>query len=231
MKSMKNILALMLALTMVLCLCACAQADQTQNDNSSSSSSSSETKDSSSTPADSDPEDPAPVDYLYTVTVKDTTGKAISGLQVEICGATTVTATTDANGVAGFDTAVEGELTAKIAVPEGYVGMEEIAMGDQTDVSFALTNVTNLVYTVTIQDTEGNPIAGIWTQICAGESCTPVVTDANGIAGYTSVIEGDGVRTAKIVNVPTTDYEAVDGITEIEMGEDTEVVFVLRALQ
>lgn len=44
-------------------------------------------------------------------------------------------------------------------------------------------------YTVTVVDSEGNPMAGAMVQICL-DACIPAVTDANGVAQWT-VAEAD----------------------------------------
>ena len=84
------------------------------------------------------------------------------------------------------------------------------------------------VYSVSVVDIDGNPIEGVFVQICAGDTCVPKKTDANGIAGYEEEISGDGELTAKIVTMPEG-YEAVDGITEIVMEGVDSVEFVLQA--
>ena len=84
------------------------------------------------------------------------------------------------------------------------------------------------VYTVTVKDTDGNPIPNVWVQICAGESCVPKCTDANGVAGYDSEITGNGELAAKIITLPEG-YTAVDGIIEINMvSAGNDVVFFLQ---
>jgi len=79
------------------------------------------------------------------------------------------------------------------------------------------------VYTVRVEDTKGNPVSGVGVQICAGESCVPKTTDADGIAGYTKQIEGDGELTAKIIKMP----EGYVGVSEISMEGETDIVFKL----
>lgn len=84
------------------------------------------------------------------------------------------------------------------------------------------------VYTVKVVDVDGNPMSGVWVQICAGTICVPVATDANGIAGYVNEVTGDGELGAKINTIPAG-YAAVDGITEISMADGkTDVVFTLE---
>lgn len=47
-----------------------------------------------------------------------------------------------------------------------------------------------IVYKVTVVDEAGNPIEGAFVQLCL-ESCTPRVTDANGVATYEMDVEAD----------------------------------------
>lgn len=241
MKNLKSLLALMLALVMVFALCACGDDKETTNNSSASTSGTNESKpdtnESKPNPDESKPDTPDTPDtpedpaYVYTVKVQDTNGNPISGLNVQICaGDTCVPKKTDDTGVAGFDKAIEGngELTAKIIkLPEGYVGVSELSMEGETEVVFILTNVSYFVYTVSVVDTEGNAIPGVNVQICAGDTCVPKKTDVNGIAGYDKAVDGNGERAAKLIVVPAG-YTAVDNITEITMGNETQVTFVLE---
>lgn len=84
------------------------------------------------------------------------------------------------------------------------------------------------VYTVKVVDVDGDPMPGVFVQICAGTTCVPVATDANGIAGYPTEITGDGELAAKIITIPEG-YACVDGIQEISMADGkTDVVFTLE---
>lgn len=84
------------------------------------------------------------------------------------------------------------------------------------------------VYTVKVVDVDGNPMSGVFVQICAGTTCVPVPTDANGIAGYPTEVTGDGELAAKIIAIPEG-YACVDGIEEISMADGkTDVVFTLE---
>lgn len=46
-----------------------------------------------------------------------------------------------------------------------------------------------VTYTVTVLDAQGNPMSGVFVQMCL-ESCFPGATDANGVATFT-MIEAD----------------------------------------
>lgn len=88
------------------------------------------------------------------------------------------------------------------------------------------TEPVNYVYTVTVVDGNGNPVSGVPVQICAGTTCVPKITDANGVAGYDSEITGNDKLTAKIIKVPEG-YTAE--ATEIIMEGLSEVEFILQA--
>lgn len=91
-----------------------------------------------------------------------------------------------------------------------------------------ITEPVDYVYTVTVKDTSGNPISGVWVQICAGDSCVPKCTDENGVAGYDAEITGNGEMTAKIISMPEG-YQAANDTTEISMADgNTDVVFELE---
>lgn len=57
---------------------------------------------------------------------------------------------------------------------------------------------TNKAYTITLKDSEGNPLSGVMVQICL-DSCIPAMTDANGVAtimlpemsGYSAGVSAD----------------------------------------
>lgn len=84
------------------------------------------------------------------------------------------------------------------------------------------------VYTVKVVDVDGNPMSGVFVQVCAGTTCVPVMTGEDGIAGYPTEVTGDGELAAKIIVIPEG-YACVDGITEISMADgNTDVVFTLE---
>ncbi len=74
-------------------------------------------------------------------------------------------------------------------------------------------------HTVKVVDEGGNPIAGVFVQICL-DTCTPAQTDANGIASYYDMPEAD--YEIKLMAMPsgygyTTEEEVFffpDGSTE-----------------
>lgn len=63
---------------------------------------------------------------------------------------------------------------------------------DSTDLGTDKEDDGKVEYTVTVVDTDNNPITGVMVQLCL-ESCVPAVTDENGVATY---------------NLPEADYKA-----------------------
>lgn len=105
---------------------------------------------------------------------------------------------------------------------------ETVATSEPTVPEVTETEPVSYVYTIKVVDVDGNPMPGVFVQVCAGTTCVPVATDANGIAGYVEEVTGDGELGAKIITMPAG-YAAVDGITEISMADGkTEVVFTLE---
>lgn len=85
------------------------------------------------------------------------------------------------------------------------------------------------VYTVRVVDVDGVPVSGVFVQVCAGSSCHPAQTDADGVAGFPTEITGDGELVAKIIPSTLNGYSIVDGIEEISMADgNTDVVFVVQ---
>lgn len=88
------------------------------------------------------------------------------------------------------------------------------------------------VYSVTVVDIDGNPVEGAWVQICAGTTCVPKQTDADGIAYYDSEITGDGELVAKLISLPEA-YSFIDLSEgrEISMADGSvNVSFVLESI-
>lgn len=127
------------------------------------------------------------------------------------CGETAQTPTTDG----------QSTMSTPPAESEG----PEITGPSGTD---PVPNYEGYAYTVEVIYDDGSPAEGVFVQICAGETCVPVATDANGIAAFANTISGDGELTAKIMESTIPEgYRCVEGITEIVMGNETNVGFVL----
>lgn len=88
--------------------------------------------------------------------------------------------------------------------------------------------VTGTVYTVTVTDEGGNPIAGAMLQMCQGELCLlPAATDANGVVTFT--VTEDGAYEAKFLALPAG-YEYVDDVQVFPFNGATELAIVLKAV-
>ncbi|MBQ3214991.1 MAG: hypothetical protein IJB11_02610, partial [Oscillospiraceae bacterium] len=186
MNNMKKLFALLLAMAMVFCMAACAGDDKGSNDKTSTTTASKEPQESvpnQTEPTQPNDEKPGNPDdeYVYAVRVVDTEGNPIEGVWVQICaGSTCVPKQTNASGVATYTEKItgDGELTAKlVSYPSEYTPLDdviELMLGDESDiVQFVLQEYTTIeyVYTVSVEDIDGNPVEGAWVQICAGSTC------------------------------------------------------------
>lgn len=84
------------------------------------------------------------------------------------------------------------------------------------------------VYTVTVTDEGGNPVAGAMVQICQGELCLmPCATDAEGVATFTAAEEG--AYEAKLLALPTG-YEYATEEQVFHFNGSLELTIVLKAV-
>lgn len=82
------------------------------------------------------------------------------------------------------------------------------------------------VYTITVVDEGGNPIAGAMVQMCK-DSCIPGATDANGVATFTMAEDDYKVS---FLTMPTG-YELVDETTEFYFDAgSTDMTITLKAV-
>ena len=99
----------------------------------------------------------------------------------------------------------------------------------ETEPSQTQPDEEEFLYTVRVVDVDGQPVGGVFVQICVGSSCYPAQTDDDGIAGYATELAGDGELVAKLMVTTLKGYAPVDGVEEISMaGGDTDVVFVVE---
>ena len=85
---------------------------------------------------------------------------------------------------------------------------------------------TNPVYTVTVVDEGGNPVAGAMVQLC-DEACYPGVTDAQGVATYSLQEANYKVSFLKIPD----GFETLGGETEFYFDAGSyEMTITLRAV-
>ncbi len=82
-------------------------------------------------------------------------------------------------------------------------------------------------HTVKIVDEGGNPIAGVFVQICL-DTCTPAQTDANGIASYFDMPEAD--YEVKLMAMPEGySYISEEQVFHFPEGS-TELTITLQAI-
>ena len=118
----------------------------------------------------------------YTVTVLDNDNAPISGVKLVITdGKNFITATTDANGKASAEL-TEGTVSVMItSTPDGYEKPDKVS-GTQyhgvftigsTELTVKLTKKSTgkVTYTITVLDTEGNPVVGMQVQLCPDGVC------------------------------------------------------------
>ena len=128
----------------------------------------------------------------YKVTVVDQTNAPLKGAIVELYeGSTCKTlALTKANGVVSFADTDRANYTVKVTL-NGYTGETSYSFAaNSTELTVQLTknqnqSSTKTTYTVTLVDTNNQPIVGTNVQLCVGEICRlPVTTDASGVATF-----------------------------------------------
>ena len=118
----------------------------------------------------------------YTVTVLDNDNAPISGVKLVITdGKDFITATTDANGKASAEL-TEGTVSVMItSTPDGYEKPDKVSgtqyhgvfTSGSTELTVKLTKKSTgkVTYTITVLDTEGNPVVGMQVQLCPDGVC------------------------------------------------------------
>ena len=83
-------------------------------------------------------------------------------------------------------------------------------------------------FKVTVVDEDGNPIVGVYVQVCNDETCLmPVKTDEAGVATFAPADEGE--YHANFLSGIPEGYEADAEVFDFAAGE-TELTIVLRAI-
>ncbi|MBQ8683612.1 MAG: redoxin domain-containing protein [Clostridia bacterium] len=100
----------------------------------------------------------------YSVTVKDTAGKAVAGAYVSVtANGKTTQVNTDKNGVASFNLA-KGNYTFTLSVPTGYTASTTTLnlTADKTSgtLTVAKKSTAQISYTVTVKDEAGKAVSG-----------------------------------------------------------------------
>jgi protocatechuate 3,4-dioxygenase beta subunit len=125
---------------------------------------------------------------VFTVTVKDGQGNAVAGATVQIKKAGTViaTLTTGVNGQASRDGLCKAEYTYRISkdglgVAEGTFSIDAGCTPVTKEVTLPASVCCTGVFTLTVKDAQGNPIAGAKVYLKkAGTVISDPVTNANG---------------------------------------------------
>lgn len=203
---MKKILSLILVFAMMLCLVACNDKDNTDKGNNP----------------------PADEKTTYVVTVVDSEGNPIPGVNVTFCpkGGTEFPWNTEADGKATQKSSKE--MTARIdKVPTGY---EFDKLGQtlefDSEGKLTVTLTARAPFVVKVVDQDGNPVAGVVVQVCNDSTCVPMgSTDSNGEAKRPSM---NGSYAAKITELPDgysvedieAYYDLVDGKVTITITKN-----------
>jgi hypothetical protein len=197
---MKKILSLILVFAMMLCLVACNDKDNTDKGNNP----------------------PADEKTTYVVTVVDSEGNPIPGVNVTFCpkGGTEFPWNTEADGKATQKSSKE--MTARIdKVPTGY---EFDKLGQtlefDSEGKLTVTLTARAPFVVKVVDQDGNPVAGVVVQVCNDSTCVPMgSTDANGEAKRPSM---NGSYAAKITELPDGySVEDIDAYYDLVDGKVT----------
>ncbi len=87
---------------------------------------------------------------------------------------------------------------------------------------------TGIVYTVTVTDEGGNPIAGAMVQMCEGTNCIPSSTNENGVATFPVTAEAD--YEVKFMVMPAGyEYTTEEQVFTFD-GDAKEMTIVLKAV-
>ncbi len=174
----------------------------------------------------------------YTVTVKNSSGAAVSGVEVNILEGkiSKGTGTTDGNGVVTFkiNEPMKAIYAQLISVPDGYElddDRHEFEEG-KTDITITLSDIVPpTVYTVTVKDTDGAFVSGVEVYVCGTVCATPERTDENGCVSieYNSV-DGEIMR-IKLKDIPAG-YKTPEAIDDegymFLFGDATEYTVILE---
>ena len=208
MNLLKKILVACLLLSVMLVACSCGSASNNKGENpgngnnGSSENGSGENDDSKAT---------------YKVTVVDQDGISLAGATVEISiAANKYTATTDATGVATFESVAKAPYKTKVTL-DGYKSEKTSYTIDLGKTELTVKMTEQITYTVTVLDASGAPVADANVQFCVGDECKlPVPTDADGIA----ILELEKADYTIKVNGVEVPYSFDEGIFELTIQLD-----------
>lgn len=132
-----------------------------------------------------------PGEKTYTVHTVDQNGDPVGSviLQFGIEFQSSTLAISGADGIASITTGANVQNVTVSSVPDGYTCDETtVSFDGSTDLTIVFTaedngGSTNVSYTITVVDQNGNGVPGVVVQLCDAESCKlPVSTDENGVA-------------------------------------------------
>ena len=216
---LKNIVMLVLALCMVFTLCACGGTNEVGNNSTNKA----------TTPATTAPQETtAPVEKLntYTIKVVDKEGNPMAGVKVQLCeesenGQCFLPVTTDENGVAVYEKEAGAYKAAINKMPAGYkCDKDYVYFGDDMEVTIELKPVV-LVYEVTVQDQDGNPVSGVTLKVTGETNSETLDTSAEGKVSLHGLI---GTRTVEVVAVPAAYAQDTTEYTFPETADENDTV-------
>ena len=169
---------------------------------------------------------------IYTVTVVDDNGNPVKDVVITFTpesGEFSMKVTKD-EGKVTYEPAEK--FTASItSVPKGYkndaVG-KTLNFDEQGNVTVVInkevTQVTKEDYVILVVDQDGNPIEGVYVQMCADVCLAPVLTGADGKASYNVAPDSYKAQLTYLPDGYTVDdvaakYEFVDGVATIVLTE------------
>ncbi len=176
----------------------------------------------------------------YTVTVKDQDGKPVAGVKINIsCEMIAKTVTTDSKGVAKANLP-EGVPTGTIEVPEGYIAASKNLNFKAGETSLTITlekeqvapppppeepEVTTMDYTVTLLDSNGNPMGGLTVLFYDGDKqVAKKVGDKKGVSTvtldrgtYTVKVEGTELRYDEKAAVVSVNKASITVILAVDL--------------
>ena len=207
----KKMIAVVLTIAMAACLlCACVGTEGGETNNTTEA---------------------LQGEATYTVTIQDQNGNPVPSVICQFVDkdGTTQLAVTAADGKISHTSAVEITSVELTSIPDGYTASATtVSFEGKTELTVTLQaeqeQDTNVTYTVTIVDQNGNPVVGATIQLCDDENCKlPVVTDESGIA-VCSYEQAD-------YHVTITELPAgySSDVTEFELNGESEITITVNA--
>ena len=204
-KIISAVLVVVMMFSLTLCLFACKENENNENNNNNN-------------------QNTTPEKVTYIVTVVDTDGNPVKGVEVTFApqGSMAIPFDTDVDGKTSFKSDKEMSISVT-KIPSGYSYdnlNKALTIGADGNVIVTLTKLAPFVIKVVDQD--GNAISGVRVQMCdeAGSCRLPKTTGADGTASYP---HEEGIFHAQLTEIPdgyTVDdpaqyYNFEDGVATI----------------